>query len=136
MGVPSLRNLPHGESGTQAPSSCGFFLSAMRVKKARSVPGGRHTACSLVRSGHMTPTRSRVCWEVASPTGQPCSGGNATLWRGGWCRNLWEHEAICAVEGGILRRDWARDQDVGFRVVKTTCRIHIPPPQGKHRSLF
>lgn len=135
MGVPSLRNLPHGESGTQAPS-CGFFLSMMRVKKVCGVPGGRHTTCSLVRSGHMTPTRSKVCWEVASLTGQPRPSGNSILWRGGWCRNLWEHVAISAVEGGILRWDWAGDQDVGFRVVKRTCQIHIPPLQGKPRSCF
>lgn len=36
-----------------------------------------------------------------------------------------EQLAISAPGVAILRRDWAGDQEVGFRVVKTTFQIHI-----------
>ena len=81
-----------------------------------------HHFCSWVRSGHMTSTRSKWCWEMSSLAWQPCLS-EPFCERGVGVSE--EQLAISAPGVAILRRDWAGDQEVGVRVVKTTFQIHI-----------
>lgn len=126
--VPGLQEaFPLGESGTQVTSTCGFFLSRIRkkrVEKACLGPGGRHIA-------------SAYWWEVVTWLPQKARGaGKWDHWYGSHVSVTMlcyrrrtgisgEHWAISAPDGATLRQDWARDQEVGFIVVKATFQIHI-----------
>lgn len=53
----------------------------------RPWPRRTHHFCSLVRNSHMTPARSKKCWEMGTETWQPRPSDNSMLWKGS--RNLW-----------------------------------------------
>lgn len=110
--------VPMVSQGPMTPT-CGFFLSRIKKRGWRRhalAKSETHHFRSLVRSGHMTATEARVMGN-----GSTGMAPHVPVTIGCYGRGV----EISAPRGAMLRRYWARDQAVGFIVVKTTLQIHI-----------